>query len=82
MTMWKSLKELIQDLVNFTLTLLIELETTFMFVSVSHQLVKSLEIDLENSQLSSMNAQSIGSYLGHKRHLFQSQNHLLKNSNS
>jgi hypothetical protein len=35
-----------------------------MFACASLLLVKSLEIDLENSQLYSINVQLIGSYLG------------------
>jgi hypothetical protein len=62
-----NLKELTQHQVNFIHILLIELEIIYTFVYASLLLVKNSEIGSENSQHFSMNAQSIGFYLGHKR---------------
>lgn len=67
MIMLKNLEALILLQQNFTITLLIELEIICMSVCASLLLVKSLEKDSENSLLSSMNVQSIGSCLGLKR---------------
>lgn len=64
MIMLNNSKVLIQLLVNFITILLIELEIICMFVFASLQSVKNSEIVLENSLLSSMNVQLIGSCLG------------------
>ena len=77
--MLNSLRVMIHHQVNFITTLLIELEIIFMYVYVSLQLDKNSGIDLENSQLYSMNVQLIGFYLGLKRHLYLLLSHLLRN---
>lgn len=67
MIMPNSLRVLIQQQVSFTIILLIELEITCTCVCASRLLGKSSEIVSENSLLSLMSAQLIGSCLGPKR---------------
>lgn len=64
MTMPNNLKVLIQLQVSSTTTLSTELGITYTFACAFLQLARNLEIVLENSQPSSMNVRSTGSFLG------------------